>query len=317
MPAAPPPLVLSADVGGTNCRLGLFRGAELLEHRHVPTRGPGLPQVVAPFLAGRQPAAACIAVAGPVLDGRAELTNHHWILSEPELEEVLGCPVQLVNDFVAAARGVPELTPEGQRALHAAEADPQAPIAVLGPGTGLGQALLLPAPGGWRVLASQGGHVDFGPTDAEEDTLVAWLRPELGRVSYEDLLSGQGLLALHRFYLAQGRQGRPQVDPAMVVGSDSPAARAAVQRFCRVLGAQAGNVALSTLAYGGVYICGGIPPRLDLEGSELLSAFLGKGRMAALMRRIPLSVVTDPHLGLRGAAALALARLQEGAEAGG
>ncbi|MCB9762915.1 MAG: glucokinase [Alphaproteobacteria bacterium] len=301
------PLVLAADVGGTNCRMALFQGATIVEQRQVPSRGPGLAHALLPFLQGQKPMAACIAVAGPVREGHAALTNHHWVVRQDTLAEAIGCPVVLVNDFEAAARGVPELAEDGWRALQDGVVS-DGPIAVLGPGTGLGQALLVPSPGGWLVLPSQGGHVDFGPTDDEEIALLRFLGRQHRRVSYEHILSGAGLVSLHAFYLEQGRAGSAKADPAHVVASADPAARAAVRRFAAVLGAQAGNVALATLARGGVYLCGGIPPRLDLEGSRLLEQFHAKGRMAELMPDFPLRLVTDPHLGLRGAAALARER---------
>jgi glucokinase len=297
-------LVLAADIGGTNCRTAVFDGRELVRRRQVPTAGHSAASALVAATEGLSLRAACLAVAGPVDQGRARLTNHHWSFDERELSRALGCPVRLVNDFHAAARGVPELGPQGWRALNDVAIEP-GPIAVLGPGTGLGQALLLPTPeGDWQALPGEGGHVDFAPNDAEQAALWAWLHERHnGHVSVERVLSGPGLLDLHRFHRARGLTG-PQLElPEQVGRGSDEASRAAVRTFVRVLGARAGSVALQVLPAGGVWICGGITPRLPLEGLTL--AWLQKGRFEELLRRIPLRLVTDPDLGLLGAAALA------------
>lgn len=272
----------------------------------MPSRGPGLAHVLKPFLAGHRVDAGCVSVAAPIRDNRAEMTNHPWTVDQGELSQIVECPMLLVNDFVAAARGVPELPEDGRIVLQTgATPPPDAPIAVIGPGTGLGQALLIRQGQDWRVLPSQGGHVDFGPTDAVELDLIHWMRHRDSRVSYEHVLSGDGLLALHRFFVTRSGSGVTLADAAHVVASDEPAARQSVARFCRILGAFAGNVALSTLCFGGLTLCGGIAPRLDLSANGFLDAFASKGKMASLMADFPIVLVTDPHVALRGAAALA------------
>lgn len=300
------PLVLAADVGGTNCRMALFQGTTMIDHRRVPSRGPSLTHVLHPFLCGQRVQAACVSVAAPIRGQRAEMTNHPWTIDQAELSQMAECPVLLVNDFVAAARGVPELGDEGRIVLQqGAPPPPDAPIAVIGPGTGLGQALLIREGADWRVLPSQGGHVDFGPTDTVELDLIHWMRHRDQRVSYEHILSGDGLLALYSYFVARGSAGVTLAEAAQVVAADTPAAQQAIARFCRILGSFAGNVALSTLCLGGLTLCGGIAPRLDLVTNGFLQAFLNKGKMAALMPDFPITLVTDPHIALRGAAALA------------
>ena len=293
---------LVADIGGTNCRLALFEGHQLQRRQIVPTEGDGLLAPLRRFLGDDRPEAACIAVAGPVRDGHAELTNHRWMFHEADLSEALGCPTRLVNDFHAAARGIPELTSEGHRGLCGGEPGPGV-AAVLGPGTGLGQALLAPTSDGWLVLPGEGGHVDFGPNDDEELALWDFLAERYTHVSYERILSGPGFVDLHAFYRSRGLDGPVPSGPADVTGGTDPASKAAVSRFVRILGAQAGNLALQLLPAGGVWICGGIAPRLDLAG--VVAGYTHKGRFAEAVSEIPLRLVTDPRLGLLGAAALA------------
>lgn len=302
-------LILSADVGATNCRLALWRGGDLIAQSTSLTAAEPPAAAAARFVAGRAIDAACFAVAGPVVDGVAELTNAGWIIREDALTEALGCPALVVNDFVGAARGVTALSPEGFVQLHG-PAPRRGLIGVLGAGTGLGQALLSPVgESDWQVWPSQGGHVDLAPTDPESLELLRFLmerHPE--HVSAERALSGEGLLALQSFYRAQGLAGAPLEDPAEVSAGADEASRAAIRRFCQLLGAAAGNLAMSLLPLGGIYLAGGLPPRFDLVGMGLVESFLAKGRMRSLLMDVPLRLVTDPLLGLRGAALLAAER---------
>jgi glucokinase len=297
--------LLAADVGGTNCRLALFEGRALVESGDVPTEGPGFVEAARGFLKGRRIDAAGVAVAGPVLGGEARLTNHHWRFVEAEIGGALGCPAALVNDFYAAALGLPELEEGGWRQLSGPAPEPRGIRVALGPGTGLGQAALLPAPGGWTVVPSEGGHIDFAPGNPEELELARWLMDRYGHVSWERVLSGPGLVDMARFY------GGDPVSPAAVTGGADGPALAATARFCKLLGARAGDLALGFLPTGGVWLCGGIPPRLGgrLEAEGLLARYTAKGRFEELVARHPLLLVTDDRLGLRGAAAAARARL--------
>ncbi len=305
-------LVLAADIGGTNCRVAVYDGRGLLLRRSLPSSGRGVIPTLRAICEEHPPRSACLAVAGPVHQGRASLTNQRGRFDERELSQVLGCPVRVVNDFHAAARGVPELPPRGWRALNDASVEP-GPLAVLGPGTGLGQALLLPTPDGdWRALPGEGGHVDFAPNDLEQAALWTWLHLRYGgHVSAERVLSGPGLLDLQIFHRERGLEGPELSSPSQVSEAQDPASQAAVRTFVRVLGARAACVALQLLPAGGVWISGGITPRLPLDG--LLPAWLDKGRFEPLVRRVPLRLVTDPDLGLLGAAALARATARSAA----
>jgi len=292
---------LAGDIGGTNCRLALFEGGRVLRREVVPTEGSGIVGPLRAFLGDDVVEAACLAVAGPVVEGHATLTNHRWSFHEDELAEALGCPVRVVNDFHAAARGVLELTDEGWRSLNGSR-PARGTAVVLGPGTGLGQALLLED---GSVVPGEGGHVDFAPNDEEQLRLWRHLAERYGHVSVERVLSGRGLVDLHAFFRAEGLAGEVPSTPADVSRGEDQASVAARRCFVSVLGAHAGNLALQVLPTGGVWLCGGIPPRLDLQG--ITEAFAHKGRFSELVERVPLVLVTDPRLGLLGAAALAKA----------
>jgi glucokinase len=306
------PLMLAADVGGTNRRLALFRGAEIVDEAHSHTAEGDFLGAALVFLAGRRPEVAGVAVAGPIRDGRARLTNQGEPYEAAAMARALRCPVALVNDFHAAALGISELDPGGYVRLAGPAPDAGGPAVVLGPGTGLGQALLAPAPGGRVVLPSEGGHTDLAPGDSDERRLVAWLSDRCaesdGHVSWERALSGPGLLDLHAFHRPPGAP--VLTHPSQVTAGDDPASRAAVGMFCRLLGAMAGNAGLSLLATGGVWIAGGIAPRLRdrLADEGLVERFLAKGRFRSLMEGFPLLLVIDGRLGLRGAIAAARAQ---------
>ncbi|HJN75191.1 MAG TPA: glucokinase [Myxococcota bacterium] len=292
-------LLLAGDIGGTNCRLALFADGRLLRRQIADTEGAGVLGPLRRFVGDDDISGACLAVAGPVVDGHATLTNHRWSFHADELAEALGCPARVVNDFHAAARGVRALGPDGWRSLNGVDPEPGVAV-VLGPGTGLGQALLLADD---SVVPGEGGHADFAPNSEEQLRLWRHLSERHGHVSLERVLSGQGLLDLHAFFRNEGLGGPVPSSPTEVSIGDDDAAIAARRCFVEVLGAQAGNLALQFLPAGGVWLCGGIPPRLDLQG--VVEAFTHKGRFSERIERVPLCLVTDPRLGLLGAAALA------------
>jgi glucokinase len=323
-------VILAADVGGTKTHLALYRPhtsprAPLAE-RKLPSRGHrSFEALVGQFLSevGDAPIErATIGVAGPVVDLRADTTNLPWDVSGPSLSERLGgAEVELLNDLVATAWGLETLAPNDVVTLQAGERI-RGNRALIAAGTGLGQALLV-WEGGWHPTASEGGHSDFAPRDALEDELVVWLRARFGRASYERVLSGPGLADLYRF-LGETKRGHasPSVleqfaeaqDPAAVVTEAAlekrcERAELALDRFVSIYGAEAGNLALQGLALGGVYVAGGIAPRIlpVLESGKFIQAFGDKGRLSALVRRIPVSVVLRPETALWGAAARALA----------
>lgn len=308
---------LIADIGGTNARLGLAsadsHGLEAV--RRLPCADfPDLTSLLQHYLEQlrqlglRTPGHAWLAIAGPVENDPVRLTNHDWEFSRPALAATLGIDsLTLINDFIAQARGIPELAPENIAIVLPGRADPDRVCLVIGPGTGLGTAMLVPTASGWLTLPGEGGHVHFAPTTPEEDALLHRLRRRHRRVSVERLLSGNGLLALYRCLAEQQRAEPDLTDPAAITAAvdHDPLARRSVDLFLKILGDVAGDAALTTGARGGVYLCGGILPRLRtrLATSGFGAAFRNKGRMQGFMRDIPVWLVSDTEAGLLGAAA--------------
>jgi len=301
--------VLAADIGGTNCRLALFEDGQLVDRERLPTSGPSFAAATAPWLAGRGLDAAGVAVAGPVRSGRAALTNHPWAFDESSLARALGAPTVLLNDFAAAVRGVPELRAGSWHHLAGPLPDRKATLVAVGPGTGLGQAALVATSHGWLTLPSEAGHMDLAPGTHEDLDLWRTLAGLHGHVSWERVLSGPGLLALYAARSASDADAPTLDQPAHVTASALPAARAAVDDFARLLGAFAGNAALSMLPSGGVWLCGGIVPRILDRLDSTIRAFHAKGRLSETVQRVPLCAVVDDDLGLRGAAAAARSAL--------
>lgn len=302
-------MILVGDVGGTRMRLALAAksGASwtLTEIEERPT-APDVPAAVARFLGGRKVAAAAFGAAGPVApDGSISLTNAAVRLSPPELTIAAGVsPVVLVNDFRAIAEGIPYLPQASLLPCGGGRAVPGEPVAVLGPGTGLGTAIGARAPGGWHVIQGDGGHADLAPVDDEE--LEAWqrLRAAHGRVAAETVLCGAGL---ERLYAALSGEclGAPEIDAAAWRGE--PAALRAHALFTRWLGRVAGNLALIAGARGGVYLAGGILPRWGgrFDVAAFRRAFEDKAPYAGWLRAIPAFIVMHPQPGLLGLAVLA------------
>jgi glucokinase len=322
-------MILAADIGGTKADLALFaiEGETLVETRHerFPTAAwDGLEPLLDRFLgAERVTLTACaVGVAGPVRDGRVAGTNLPWSVEARSLAARLGLPrVHLLNDLEAVAHGLAGLDPARARPIHPGTADPRGPVALLAPGTGLGQAFLVHDEDGATVtLASEGGHADFAPRSELEWELARWIaaRHE-GHASWERVLSGIGLVHIYEFLRDTGRCEEPAWLAAARAAGDANAALAAadgkaaiatrtLDLFVGCLGAQAGNLALTLLATGGVYLAGGIPPRLAdrLADGRFVAAFRDKGRLAPLVATIPVHIVLDEHIAVRGAATVAL-----------
>lgn len=314
------PALLVGDVGGTNARFAIARvvdGRPVLEHHESfpAERHPTFLEGVAAFLDGCavKPTEGVIAVAGPVTNGEIDLTNSPWRVSEAELQTLGLNPVRLINDFEAQAWGAPLVQgPELASLGGPDEGDPHAAIAVLGPGTGFGvSALVRDAHGNEMAMPSEGGHACFAPGDAIEDEILRILRRRYGRVSIERLICGPGLLNLHRA-LAEidGRESHIE-DPALITAEalatpNSPCG-ATLARFCAILGCVAGDIALTTGARGGVYIAGGIAPRIlpFLKASPFRERFERKGRYQDYMAGIPTHVILHKHAALLGAARVA------------
>ncbi|WP_298743406.1 glucokinase [uncultured Brevundimonas sp.] len=314
--------LLVGDVGGTNARFAIARminGKPVLEH-HESFKGADHPTFlggVKAFIDGCEvkPTSGVIAVAGPVTDGAIDLTNSPWRVSEAELGTLGLEPARLINDFEALAWGAPVVPQAELASLGGPEqGDPHSTIAVLGPGTGFGvSALVRDARGRELAMPSEGGHACFAPGDAIEDEILRILRRRYDRVSIERLICGPGLLNMHRA-LAEidGRETHIE-DPAQITREALAEPRspcgATLARFCAILGAVAGDIALTTGARGGVYIAGGIAPRIlpFLQASPFRERFERKGRFMDYMKAISTQVILHKHAALLGAARVAFA----------
>ena len=318
-------IILAADIGGTQARLLLGEcegdGWRTLRRQTLSSRDyPDFDTLLQSFLLpGERPLTACIALAGPIDNQRVRMTNLPWQLDAAELAGRFGLrQVRLLNDFSAQAHGLALLRSEDLCTLQAGEAQADGVRALLGAGTGLGMALLAGSPRQPLVLSSEGGHADFAPQDEQQLALWQHLRAEHGRVSLELLLSGHGLERLYRFIAGRAASEAVSLDARgisrMAAAGDAQAC-ATLELFARLYASAAGNLALTGLARGGVYLCGGIAPKIlpFLQQPQVREAFCSKPPMHELLQRIPLHVVLDEYLGLRGAAQVA-ARLASPAE---
>jgi len=319
-------LVLAGDVGGTKTALAVAevgpRSLRFLRVRlYRSLDWPGLDAMVDQFLApgSARPRAAAFGVAGPVRDGRAVLTRVPWTVEARSLAHRLRpAPVALLNDFVAAAHGLPRLPPRRVARILPGKPESNGPIGLIGAGTGLGQAVLVRTDGASVVLPSEGGHADFGPRDEREDRLVAFVRSRYGRVSRDRLLSGEGIGHLYDFLaLERGRPAQPALARAMAGGDRAaaitrfglagrdPVCREALSFFVSIYGSEAANVAMQYQATGGVYIAGGIAPKIlpAMRRKVFRDSFRRKPPMEDFLAGIAVGVVLDPRLPLIGAAA--------------
>lgn len=323
---------LVGDIGGTHVRLRLTdlvggQWRTLAEHRSLTAESDSLAEAVRKFLDALPPPqrarleGACLAVAGPVDQGRASLTNRAWQFDEAGLASALGVKfVGIVNDFAAVALALPALPAEDVRRVRSGVPSGDMHVAI-GPGTGLGQVVFRQHGHDVDVFPSEGGHSAFAPLDAAQDELLAHLRKQQGRVSYECLLSGRGLTRLHRFH--RRRHGLPDeadaredaaAEVVLAIAHGEPAAVDAVKMFWSILGAYAGDAVLTHVARAGVHLAGGILPRLPpaLGHDEFLRAFAAKGAMTSLVERVPVRLALSDDIGLRGAEAWLSRRLREG-----
>jgi len=319
--------VLAGDIGGTHARLAIVEvgasGARIVREATTPSHdAPALAPLVEAFLrAGTdRPAGACLAVAGPVRDGEARTTNLPWTVRASDLSAAAGVrDTRLINDFEAVGHALPLLGPADVVTLQAGQPVEGGPVAIIGPGTGLGQGFLTWS-GGYQVHASEGGHATFAPQREVEWGLFQFLARRFGHVSWERVLSGPGLVSIHA-YLTSTTGRTPSTamqlemvhdDPAAVIsrhgiaGTD-PVAVEALDLFVGALGAQAGNLALTVLATGGVFLAGGIAPRMvdRLKTPAFLEPFRRKGRLEHLLAKVPVKVIVNPDAGLLGAASVA------------
>jgi glucokinase len=325
-------LLLVADVGGTKTDLAVLDPAggprgSVAAGRLPSSAYPSLEALLASFVEQQQVPGitrASIAVAGPVSNGRAILTNLAWEPTEQGLARALGLQhVRILNDLEAIASAIPELLPEDADVVLPGTTTPDGAIAVVAPGTGLGEAFLVHDGTHLRAYPSEGGHCDFGPIDAEQIDLLQWCRSRFDHVSYERVCSGIGLPNLYAFLCETGRAASsPSVAETLAAASDrtpiiceqallpepDPACAAAVALFARILAQESGNLALRVLATGGVFLAGGLARRLRrlLEPAVFADAFRRKGRLGDMLVGVPVSLVTADRVALLGAAARGL-----------
>lgn len=321
-------MILAGDVGGTKTLLAAYEGARCVARERFNSHAfASFAGLLADFI-GRcggsgSPAitGACFGIAGPVSEGRVRVTNLPWEIDGAALARRFGIPtVTLLNDFEAAAYGLAALGPDDLVTLQRGEPQPQRPRVLIGAGTGLGAAYVVEG----RVIAGESGHLTFAPVDDEQARLADWLRARVGRVEVEHVVCGAGQTRICEFLLAtrsdlateasarRARQALAAADPARAItrhalDDGDPLALAAVDLFIRCYGALAGDHALAVTARGGVYVAGGIAPKLlpRLAGGGFLAAFNDKGRFAVVTRACPVHVVTNTELGLLGAARVA------------
>ncbi|MEB3178913.1 MAG: glucokinase [Nostocaceae cyanobacterium] len=333
-------LLLAGDIGGTKTILRLVEASAtqelqtLHEERYPSGDFPDLVPMVQQFLAtfnAPTPEKSCFAIAGPVVDNTAKLTNLTWFLEAENLAQELGIEhVSLINDFAAVGYGVLGLEEKDIHTLQTGKINPEAPIAIIGAGTGLGQGFLIKQADGYQVFPSEGGHADFAPRTELEFLLLKYLldKHDIQRVSVERVVSGQGIVSIYQFlrdkkiapespevgeivrtWEQQAGRSEKTVDPGAAIASAALGGRdrlseQTMQLFVEAYGAEAGNLALKLLPYGGLYIAGGIAAKilpLMQEGSFLFS-FSQKGRMRSLLEDVPVHIVLNPQVGLIGAA---------------
>ncbi len=322
-------MILVGDIGGTNTRLAFFAGdgegfRTMAEATFPSGRYSGLEGIVHDFVNANklQVTHAGFGVAGPVRNGRSQATNLPWVVDAHRLAEQLGIrSVALVNDLEAVAHGIPTLPAADFAVLQAGAPDATGNAAVIAPGTGLGEAGMYWDGSKHLPFASEGGHASFAPSNELQDELLRYLRPQFHHVSWERLLSGPGLLNIYKFLRDAGRDTEPgwlaeemsHSDPAAVISraaveGKSELSKSALELFVQLLGAEAGNLALKVMAFGGVYLGGGIPPKIlvALDSPVFREAFAAKGRMRPLLEAMPLKVILNDKIALRGAARCAI-----------
>lgn len=323
-------MILAGDIGGTNARLAYFQPQNghlrLVSERVFPSREHSeLGEIVIRFLddSGTQPDAACFGIAGPVRNGRVETSNLPWVIEQSRLAKQIHLPATLlINDLEASAWGIGALSAADLVAVNPGSGT-VGNQAVIAPGTGLGEAGLFWDGNRHNVFACEGGHADFAPQGELQIELLRFLAARFGHVSYERILSGPGLVNVYEFLRDSGREkesstlaaAMQQRDPAATIshaalaGSDKLAEQA-LDLWISVYGAEASNWALKAMATGGLFLAGGISPKIlpKLQGPLFMKAFLEKGRMRPLVESMPVHVVTNEKAGLLGAARCAAVR---------
>jgi len=318
-------MVLAGDIGGTHTRLGLFAAAEEKprqkeEETFSSERAEGLEEIIERFLAKHDAdiTGACFGIAGPVEKGRTKTTNLPWEVVGGDIQKRFGfARVRLINDVAATIRAVPLLTHEELFRLNEGKGVKEGVMGLVAPGTGLGQALMMWVDGRGVTMATEGGHVDFAPRNERELGLWRYLHERYGHVSIERVVSGPGLYHIYGWLKEETGYEEPswlrdrlnESDPPKVIASAAldekdPLCSEALTLFVSLLGGVCGNLALTGLTLGGLYLGGGIPPKIlsALKKDVFMNAFTDKGRFRDLVSRIPVHVILNDKAALLGAA---------------
>jgi glucokinase len=333
-------LLLAGDIGGTKTILRLVQfsdtvGLKTLYEESFPSGDfPDLVPIVQKFLTtanSSTPEKACFAIAGPVVENTAKLTNLSWFLDTERLSKELGIErISLINDFAAVGYGIFGLTKQDLLTLQVGKYQSAAPMAIIGAGTGLGQGFLIKQGQGYQVFPSEGGHADFAPRNQLEFELLKYIltKYDIQRVSVERVVSGLGIISIYQFlrdrkiatespaianavrtWEQEAGKSEKTVDPGALIGNaalekSDRLSEQTMQLFIEAYGAEAGNLALKLLPYGGLYIAGGIAPKILplIQDGSFLNNFTQKGRMGSLLEEIPVYIILNQQVGLIGAA---------------
>ncbi|MBN1890478.1 MAG: glucokinase [Thermoflexales bacterium] len=319
-------MLLAGDIGGTKTELALFSPEQSVHHilrkKTFSSRAYlSLEAIVSEFLSGKDIAVtgASFGVAGPVVGERAQITNLPWVVDTRILSDTLGgVPVHLLNDLEAIAYALPFLQPTDLDVLNPGQPEEHGTLSVVAPGTGLGEAFLVWNGQQYRAYPSEGGHSNFGPNTPLELELLGYLQKRFDHVSYERVCSGQAVPNLYAFFKDSGRWSEPDwlreqlatatdLTPIIVQAALAKQAEicvATLELFVSILASEASDVALKVLATGGLYLGGGIPPRIlpRLKDKTFMEAFTRKGRFSQMLSRIPVYVILNPNAALIGAA---------------
>ena len=325
-------LHLAGDIGGTKTILALFASEKLplqplYEMSFASSSYPGLDAIIADFFSKTKASAsiACFGVVGPVREGRAVITNLPWQIDTSMLQDAFGFSrATLINDLVATGYAIPHLEQSDLFTINNGIKTNEGALGIIAPGTGLGEVIFAWNGSDYLAVASEGGHTDFGPSSESQIQLLDFLKNRYGHVSYDRICSGRGIPAIYDFYKSSGQYEEPDWLSNQLASAEDPApvivnaaldetthcdiCTKTLELFISILGAEAGNLALKGLTTGGMYLGGGIPPRIRpfLERETFMKSFAAKGRMSYLLADIPVKIILNPKAALIGAASFGL-----------